>query len=553
VGAGPNQTVTFPTTVSLSGTVTDDGLPNPPGSTTKQWTKFSGPGAATFTTPNQTTTDVTFNQPGTYVLRLTADDSAQSASADVTITETGTVTPSILDRAVATSSDDAEEWTDGSVHPASSDLELTLDTNTTGNQVVGMRFANITVPVGATITNAYVQFETDEVSTTNPVSLTVQGQKAPNPGTFTTAALNISSRARTTSAVPWSPPTWPTIQVAGPDQRTPNLKDVISEIIGQSGWASGNAMAIIITGTGKRTAESFNGTRAPVLHIEYTTGGGPPTNQAPTVNAGPDQTVTFPTTVSLNGTVNDDGLPSSPGTTTKTWTKVSGPGTPTFSAPNQASTNVTFDQAGTYVLRLTANDGDLSGSDDVSVTESSGGATTTLERPIAAASDDAEQQASGPVDLSSSDIELVQDGSSNKQTDGLRFTGITVPQGATITKAYVQFQVDEATTAATSLTIKGENANTAATFTTATNSISSRPQTIASVPWTPAGWPTVGARGVDQRTPEIKAIVQEIVSRTGWASGNALAIIVTGTGKRTAEAFESGAAIAAVIHIEYTT
>jgi hypothetical protein len=43
------------------------------------------------------------------------------------------------------------------------------------------------------------------------------------------------------------------------------------------------------------------------------------------------------------------------------------------------------------------------------------------------------------------------------------------------------------------------------------------------------------------------------VSRAGWASGNALAIIVTGTGKRTAEAFESGAAIAAVIHIEYTT
>jgi hypothetical protein len=30
-------------------------------------------------------------------------------------------------------------------------------------------------------------------------------------------------------------------------------------------------MAIIIRGTGKRTAEAFNGTRAPVLHVEYTT------------------------------------------------------------------------------------------------------------------------------------------------------------------------------------------------------------------------------------------------------------------------------------------
>ena len=39
-------------------------------------------------------------------------------------------------------------------------------------------------------------------------------------------------------------------------------------------------------------------------------------NQPPTVNAGPDQTVTFPNSANLNGTVSDDGLPNPPATVT---------------------------------------------------------------------------------------------------------------------------------------------------------------------------------------------------------------------------------------------
>ncbi|HEX6401294.1 MAG TPA: hypothetical protein VF108_12615, partial [Actinomycetota bacterium] len=280
-----------------------------------------------------------------------------------------------------------------------------------------------------------------------------------------------------------------------------------------------------------------------------------PGNQAPVVNAGPDQTVPFPTTVTLNGTVTDDGLPAVPGSTTKQWTKESGPGTVTFTSPTTANTDASFSQAGTYVLRLTASDGELTSFDEVTIVEQAGGTPTILNRSIAAGSDDAEQQASGAVDLHSSDIELVQDGSSNNQTIGLRFTNMTVPTGATISNAYIQFQVDEVTTATpVNLTIRGELNPNPVTFTTATNNVSSRPNTAASVAWSNVPtWPTVGARGQDQRTPEIKAIVQELIGQGGWASGNAMAFKITGTGKRTAEAFESGAAIAASLHIEYTT
>ena len=41
------------------------------------------------------------------------------------------------------------------------------------------------------------------------------------------------------------------------------------------------------------------------------------------------------------------------------------------------------------------------------------------------------------------------------------------------------------------------------------------------------------------------------MSRTGWTSGNAMAFIITGTGTRTAEAFEGGASTAPMLHIEY--
>jgi len=92
------------------------------------------------------------------------------------------------------------------------------------------------------------------------------------------------------------------------------------------------------------------------------------TNQAPTVNAGANQTITFPASASLDGTVTDDGLPKPPGIVATSWTKVSGPGTVSFGNPSAIDTTASFTTTGTYVLRLTANDGALSAGDDVTVT-----------------------------------------------------------------------------------------------------------------------------------------------------------------------------------------
>ena len=95
-------------------------------------------------------------------------------------------------------------------------------------------------------------------------------------------------------------------------------------------------------------------------------------NQPPTINAGPDEVITLPiNSVNLSGTVTDDGLPNPPAQVTVTWSKQSGPGTVTFSNQNQASTTATFSAAGTYLLRLSATDSELSSYDDVVVTVNS--------------------------------------------------------------------------------------------------------------------------------------------------------------------------------------
>jgi hypothetical protein len=99
---------------------------------------------------------------------------------------------------------------------------------------------------------------------------------------------------------------------------------------------------------------------------EFSLPGSTPGNQAPVVNAEPEaQTISFPANATLTGTLSDDGVPQA---ATTTWTKSSGPGNVTFGDPNALNTTASFSTPGIYNLRLTANDTELQGFDDVTVT-----------------------------------------------------------------------------------------------------------------------------------------------------------------------------------------
>ncbi len=190
---------------------------------------------------------------GYVVFGRVADDSAQTT----------------LNIQVSTSSDDAEESIDtGTVKPGSSDLEMGNQGNK--NQLIGMRFNGLNIPEGATITNAYIQFQVDDTHSGN-TSLIIEGQATDNALTFTNTNANISIRDRTNTVVDWDPKSWTMIGEAGTNQQTPNIASIIQEIVDRPGWSGGNSLAIIITGIGRRAAESFDGDTAgaPVLHVEY--------------------------------------------------------------------------------------------------------------------------------------------------------------------------------------------------------------------------------------------------------------------------------------------
>jgi K319L-like, PKD domain len=89
-------------------------------------------------------------------------------------------------------------------------------------------------------------------------------------------------------------------------------------------------------------------------------------NQAPIVDAGPDQGIELGGAAELNGSIADDGRPT-PGALTVSWSAVSGPGLVTFTDSTQPRTQARFGAPGTYLLRLTASDGALSSFDDVQV------------------------------------------------------------------------------------------------------------------------------------------------------------------------------------------
>lgn len=111
-------------------------------------------------------------------------------------------------------------------------------------------------------------------------------------------------------------------------------------------------------------------------------------NTAPVVNAGSNQTVTLNANgtvlANLAGSVSDDGLPA-PANLTSLWSVVSGPGLPvpvTLGTPATPTSQVGFAAPGTYVLRLTANDGALSTSRDVTFTvNAAANAAPTLINP----------------------------------------------------------------------------------------------------------------------------------------------------------------------------
>ncbi|MEX2534109.1 MAG: hypothetical protein WD273_00795 [Trueperaceae bacterium] len=190
--------------------------------------------------------------------------------------------------AIAAANDDAEEldsassidptnFPAGHTYTDSSDLDLAFDPAHSTTQHVGLRFSDVAIPAGATVTSAQIVFTAAaNPGSTGNVTVTIEGQNDAAPLAFnndadTTATSDVSSRIATTASVDWNiAEAW----TAGTEYSSADLTGIVQEIVDLGGWATGNEMAFIISGVDVaeyRSAESFGTDRtAPVLQVTFT-------------------------------------------------------------------------------------------------------------------------------------------------------------------------------------------------------------------------------------------------------------------------------------------
>jgi len=156
------------------------------------------------------------------------------------------------------SSDDAEQENDEMDDLYDDDLDIGyeyVDASEINIVNLGLRFRGITIPADATIDSAFIVIHSHEGKSASDVAnITIAGEKNANPETFTMEAL-ITARLKTSAMVRWEiAEEWGLYT----KHRTPDIKSVVQEIIGLSGWKSGNAISFIMSGENQGVSESEN-------------------------------------------------------------------------------------------------------------------------------------------------------------------------------------------------------------------------------------------------------------------------------------------------------
>lgn len=140
-----------------------------------------------------------------------------------------------------------------------------------------LRFQDVGIPRGATITSARLNFAPSSTST-DDITFIVKAEKPTDGDADIFTASNILSRPKTTALTTWTPANWtnvsPPVHIDGPD-----VTRQVQELVNLSSWCGNNAMAFFIeptVGSGTRIAHSIDGAPGlqPTLTVTYSGGSG---------------------------------------------------------------------------------------------------------------------------------------------------------------------------------------------------------------------------------------------------------------------------------------
>lgn len=166
----------------------------------------------------------------------------------------------------------------------------------------------------------------------------------------------------------------------------------------------------------------------------------------------------------------------------------------------------------------------------------------SVDARVAASSDDANQDGT-TVTLTDTVLGLGVTAANGELTAGVRWDGVALTQGTTVTEAFVEFTASATNTAACVLRIQAVDADDAGTFTTGASDISSRTLTTAFVDWDVPAW-SAGQDISLSTSPDISSVINEVIGRAGWVSGNAIALVITLSPENTVATFPRRRAVA---------
>ena len=363
---GDSPGVPSDVTLRLETIVTDD----TPGSLTTAWSKFSGPGTVTFEDASSPSTGAMFSSAGAYTLRLTANDGGQITTLDVPVTVGAPILPWVHTNVGTTTYPGSAAEHRGFVAISASGTNLSGSTDElffrhrelNGDGEVIARVRHVLTSNANARLGIMIRESTASNSRMAAIHLTPDAS-------FSGASNRSSYQRRTSTSVSTTnsdgttPSSWVRLTRAGNVFTAYDSPDGVNWTQrGQNTISIGtNALAgIAIT--------SSNSSELTLGEVDNVRIVGTPDNNGPLVDAGPAANATVGSPLALAGVITDDALPSDPGSIEAGWVRVSGPGAASFSDSSDPTTEVTFSEPGTYALRLVADDGEVSTSDDVMIT-----------------------------------------------------------------------------------------------------------------------------------------------------------------------------------------
>lgn len=197
----------------------------------------------------------------------------------------------------------------------------------------------------------------------------------------------------------------------------------------------------------------------------------------------------------------------------------SAPGTFPLTATLRAEWSTLALPNGYYEIRATASDTatyeQIGEARALTWVDNGQNGVTTFTRAICSSSDDL-SQLDGHAWIGSSALQV-----GGASWCGLRFRDLPIPVGARIVSATLSLAADGSSRAWGTLTVRGEASANPPPYTG--TSLASRPLGREAIAWPTSGW---WYGGTWNASPNLAAVVQEVILRPDWAPGNALALLV---------------------------